>query len=421
MESAINPWSSDQSVDIERLHAEFGIERIETVTDLLPTLPDFMRRGIVFGHRDYHLIADAIRNHEPFHVLTGFMPSGHPHLGHLMVMKEVVWHVAQGGSGAICIADREAHAVRNLSWEQCRIFGDEYLACLYALGFEGETYRQSSNRVVQDLAFEASARVNFSELSAIYGFTPDTDIGHAMSVLTQVADILYPQVVGEPAPTVVPVGLDQDPHIRLTRGLAHKLRMFTVEDRETHISVRSKEAPEDAMKAVHKAFKGSKRYEGHIDITGIPADIVKKTVRAIERTNGGYGFVTPSATFHRFMPGLTGGKMSSSIPESIIGFTEDEKTVNRKVMSALTGGRTTLQEQKELGGEADKCPVYLLNLYHIISDDGELAEIHRRCRSGELMCGQCKKETAARVQEFLKEFREKTTIATERLAGMDRC
>lgn len=93
--------------------------------------------------------------------MTGFMPSGHPHLGHLMVMKEVVWHVQQGGRGYICIADREAHAVRNLTWEQCRKYGDEYLSCLYALGYHGETYEQSSNRVVQDLAFEASAKVNF--------------------------------------------------------------------------------------------------------------------------------------------------------------------------------------------------------------------------------------------------------------------
>lgn len=418
---AVNPWASDQSVDIERLHAEFGIERIEAVTDLLPDIPDFIRRGIVFGHRDYHQIANAIRNNEPFHVLTGFMPSGHPHLGHLMVMKEVVWHVQQGGKGNICIADREAHAVRNLSWEQCRTFGDEYLSCLYALGFEGETYEQSQNRVVQDLAFEASARVNFSELSAIYGFTPDTDIGHAMSVLTQVADILYPQVDDEPAPTIVPVGLDQDPHIRLTRGVAHKLRMFTVEDRSTHVSVRSKEAPEEAMNAVYKAFKGSKRYEGHIDISNIPLDLVKKTVRAIERTHGGYGFVTPSATFHRFMPGLTGGKMSSSVPESIIGFFEDDKTVSKKVMSALTGGRMTLQEQKELGGEPDKCPVYLLNLFHMVHDDVELADIHRRCKAGELMCGQCKKETAARVLEFLGEFREKMAVAADKIESERRC
>ena len=42
---AVNPWASDQSVDIERLHAEFGIERIETVIDLLPEIPGFIRRG----------------------------------------------------------------------------------------------------------------------------------------------------------------------------------------------------------------------------------------------------------------------------------------------------------------------------------------------------------------------------------------
>lgn len=421
MDSSINPWSSDPSVDIERLHTEFGIERMDDLLPRISDIPYFMKRGIVFGHRDYHRIADAIANHDPFHVLTGFMPSGHPHLGHLMVMKEVVWHVQQGGSGYICIADREAHAVRNLSWEQCRKYGDEYLSCLFALGYEGETYEQSTNRVVQDLAFEASSRVNFSEMSAIYGFTPETDIGHAMSVLTQVSDILYPQVDDEPAPTVVPAGLDQDPHIRLTRGVAHKLRMFTVEDRGTHISVRSKEAPEEAMTAVYTAFTGSKRYEGHIDITGVPHDLVSKTVRAIERTHGGYGFITPSATYHRFMPGLTGGKMSSSVPESIIGFHEDDKAVSKKIMSALTGGRMTLQEQKDLGGEADTCPVYLLNLFHMITDDAELAELHRKCKAGELMCGQCKKDTAARVLAFLAEFREKMASTADEITRRRSC
>ncbi|MDD1730170.1 MAG: tryptophan--tRNA ligase [Methanospirillum sp.] len=417
MNSTINPWaSSDQSVDIERLYTEFGIERMETAITNLPDVPYFMKRGIVFGHRDYQRIANAIAQHEPFHILTGFMPSGHPHLGHLMVMKEVVWHVQQGGNGYICIADREAHAVRNLSWDQCQTYGNEYLACLFALGYEGETYQQSQNRVVQDLAFEASSRANFSELSAIYGFTPETDIGHAMSVLTQVSDILYPQVDDEPAPTIVPVGLDQDPHIRLTRGIAHKLRMFTIEDRDTHISIRSKDAPVEAMDAVQKAFKGSKRYEGHIDVTGVSHEIVSRTVRAIERAHGGYGFVTPSATFHRFIPGLTGGKMSSSVPESIIGFYEDDKAVTKKIMAALTGGRMTLQEQKELGGEADKCPVYQLNLFHMVADDAELAEIHRKCTAGELMCGQCKKEAASRVIAFLAEFREKMAVASDMLA-----
>jgi tryptophanyl-tRNA synthetase len=407
MQQEINPWSSDQSLDIERLFAEFGIEPINTVTDLLPRVPYFIRRGVVIGHRDYQRIAEAIRFHRPFHILTGFMPSGHPHLGHLMVMKEVVWHVQQGGSGYITIADREAHAVREIPWKKCDEFGKEYLQCLYALGFHGRTYFQSRNDPLKNLAFEAATKVNFSEMQAIYGFSSETDIAHAWSVITQVADILYPQVDSIPAPTVVPVGIDQDPHIRLTRGVAHKMRMFTVEDRESYISVRSKEAPPEALEEVHRTFPGSRKFEGHVDIPGCVCADVAGIVREIERRNGGYGFFTPSSTYHRFIPGLQGGKMSSSIPESTIGFFEPPEVVKKKVMAAFTGGRATLAEQKELGGEPEKCSLFALNLFHMVEDDTELSEIRRRCLSGEVSCGQCKKETLARVTEYLAEFREK--------------
>jgi tryptophanyl-tRNA synthetase len=414
-EPQINPWSNTSSLDIGKTFADFGIDSIAPVLSELPEVPSFMRRGIVVGHRDYLPIARAIRNRTPFHILTGFMPSGHPHLGHLMVMKEVVWHVQQGGNGYITIADREAHAVRNLSWEKCNEYGKEYLACLYALGFEGQTYFQSRNDRLKDLAFEAATKVNFSELTAIYGFGPDTDLAHADSVITQVADILFPQIDREPAPTLVPVGVDQDPHIRLTRGIAHKMRMFTVEERDGSISVRSKNAPEAAMEAVRKAFPHAKKYEGHVDIKGAQCADVAAKVREIEREQGGFAFYAPSSTYHIFMPGLTGGKMSSSIPESIISFYEPEAVVRKNVMSGITGGRMTLEEQKRLGGEPDKCSLYLLNLFHMVTDDTELAEIKRKCMAGEVTCGQCKKETAERVVAFLRDFREKMDACADRI------
>ncbi|WP_292728337.1 tryptophan--tRNA ligase [Methanoculleus sp.] len=415
MHSEMNPWSNNQTVDVDRLFAEFGIEPIGEVARRLPEVPPFMRRGIVVGHRDYSLVVDAIRNKTPFHVLTGFMPSGFPHLGHLMVMKEVVWHVRQGGNGYVAIADREAHAVRGISWEKCREFGKEYLKALYALGFQGTTYYQSKNERLKDLAFEASTKVNFSEMSAIYGFGPETSLSHAMSVITQVGDILFPQLDAGPAPTIVPVGLDQDPHIRLTRDVAYKLRMFTVEDRGDHVSVRSKNAPQEALEAVSRAFVGSKKYAGHVDVTGLPMSRVEDTVREIEIAHGGFGFYLPSSTYHIFMPGLQGGKMSSSVPESSFGFYEADKSIKKKVMAALTGGRMTLEEQRRLGGEPDQCSVYLLNLFHMLEDDVELSDLRRRCESGELTCGQCKKETLERVQMFLKELRDKMD-AVEHLA-----
>jgi tryptophanyl-tRNA synthetase len=407
----VNPWGNNQAQDYQSIFAEFGIEPISTVLSDLPEIPSFIRRGIVVGHRDYQAVARAIREGTPYYVMTGFMPSGHPHLGHLMVMKEVVWHVRHGGTGYIAIADREAHAVRGISWEQCRVFGEEYLRCLYALGYEGTTYYQSENHALHGLAFEASTKVNFSELSAIYGFGPDTSLSHAESVITQVADILYPQVDRGPAPTVVPVGIDQDPHLRLTRGIAHKLRMFTVEERDGYVSVRSKNAPQEAVSAIHAAFPGSKKFEGHVDIRGRPLHDVEEQVREIEREHGGYGFFIPSSTYHIFMPGLQGGKMSSSVPESLFSFGEPDESIAKKVRNALTGGRMTVEEQKRLGGEPDRCSVFLLNLFHLVEDEKELEDIRKACREGCLLCGACKKATLERVWSFLGDFRERMDAA----------
>lgn len=407
MQAPINPWSSQPSEDIEKLFSMFGIEPIASIDGILPHTPSFISRGVVVGHRDYRVIAEAIRDRNPFHILTGFMPSGHPHLGHLMVMKEVVWHIQQGGTGYITVADKEAHAVREIPWRKCDEYGKEYLQCLYALGYHGNTYFQSRNKRLSDLAFEAATKVNFSELQAIYGFSDETALAHAESVITQVADILYPQIDSCPAPTVIPVGIDQDPHIRLTRGVAHKLRMFTVEERDGYISVRSKNAPAEALDEVHRRYPGSKKYEGHVDIPGGQCIDVSAEVRRIEISHGGYGFFTPSSTYHRFIPGLQGGKMSSSVPESTITFSEPEEVVRKKVMAALTGGRPTLAEQKDQGGEPDVCPLFLLNMFHMVEGDSELAEIRRRCLEGELLCGQCKKETAERVLAFIHDFREK--------------
>ncbi|WOF15273.1 tryptophan--tRNA ligase [Methanoplanus sp. FWC-SCC4] len=408
MQPEINPWSSNQNLDADKLFKEFGIEPVNPLVEKMTNPPAFLRRGIVVGQRNYKPIVSAIENKTPFYVMTGFMPSGHPHLGHLMVMKEVAWHVSQGGTGFISIADREAHAVRGISWDKCREFGKEYLNCLYALGYSGNKYYQSENNALKDLAFEAAIKINFSELSAIYGFTQDTALAHAMSVATQVGDILYPQTAtNSPAPTIVPVGLDQDPHIRLTRDVANKLRMFTIIETPDGVSIRSKQAPKTAMDAVEAAFPDTKRYEEHIDVKGVFKDEAENIIREVELKCGGYGFHMPSATYHTFLQGLTGGKMSSSVPDSLFRFQDSEKDVKKKIMSALTGGRMTLEEQKKLGGNPDKCSIYLLNLFHMMDDDEEIKEMCRACRAGELMCGTCKKQTFERVREFLKDFKEK--------------
>lgn len=443
MEVKLDPWGAVYVDDYSKLFSEFGISSFDEILPQIESPHRYMKRKIIFGHRNYDSVLRAMLQGRPFAVMSGFMPSGRAHFGHMMVMNEIIWHQQQGGDAFVAIANMEAHAVRGISWERCRELGiNEYILSLIALGFEpkGHIYFQSENFRMRDLAFELGASANFSEVSAIYGFSGETSIAHMESVMAQSADILHPQLkeYGGPKPVVIPVGADQDPHIKLTRDLAYRTRRFLVERRGGYISVRGKAAGEDLMKAAEAALKEAgfgkiKRYEEHIDLTeirdpdslssGLLEEEIDRLIIGIETAHGEYGFIPPASIYHRFMTGLTGGKMSSSKPESHISLTEDPKEAAKKIMRAITGGRQSLAEQKKLGGEPEKCSIYEFLLFHLSDDDKELLELDSECRSGRRMCGTCKKDVAERIEQFLREHQQAREAAKERLPefGIKNC
>ncbi len=436
--TTLDPWGAIKIDNYSKLFDEFGISKFDELLGKISDPHRYMRRHIIFGHRSYETVLEAIISKRPFAALSGFMPSGKAHLGHKMVMEELIWHQQHGGDVFLAIADMEAHAVRGKSWKECRELGiNEYILSAIALGFEpgGHIYFQSEFAPVRDLAFELGIKANFSELSAIYGFSGETNIAHMVSALTQSADILHPQLkeLGGPKPVVIPVGADQDPHIRLTRGLAEKVNLFTafVVERKhieahAHIHIYSKSAPEEAFTAVNTAIEKNTNlivisHTGHIDVLCDVSNIdetlenVKRITREVEIRFGGYGFLPPASTYHKFMTGLQGGKMSSSVPESYIALTDRPEDGAAKVMRAKTGGRVTLEEQKVKGGEPEVCTVYELLLYHLIDDDSELLEIYKDCVGGTRVCGICKKHTAELMRQFLKDHQEKRELAKQRL------
>jgi len=120
------------------------------------------------------------------------------------------------------------------------------------------------------------------------------------------------------------------------------------------------------------------------------------------------------------MTGLTGGKMSSSIPASHISLLDEPETGYEKVKSATTGGRETAEKQRELGGEPDDCPVYELYAYLLASDDDEFAkEVYTECANGERLCGDCKEQAAVLMEEFLEDHQEKREEWAEKLDELD--
>jgi len=112
--------------------------------------------------------------------------------------------------------------------------------------------------------------------------------------------------------------------------------------------------------------------------------------------------------------------MSSSIPASHISLLDDPQDGYDKVKSATTGGRDTAEEQRELGGEADDCPVYELYAYLLANDDDGLAEeVYQECVDGERLCGGCKEQAAELMKAFLEDHQEKREEAKQLLDELD--
>lgn len=196
------------------------------------------------------------------------------------------------------------------------------------------------------LATIFSRGVTNNMLKAIYG---ERQIGLYMAALVQAGDILMPQLpeFGGPKPVLVPVGADQDPHIRLARDLAAKF---------------------------------------HDD----------------------FGFISPSAVYHRLMLSLNGDeKMSKRTESSLLTLDDVPAAASRKVLSAFTGGRDTEEEQRRLGGRADICPVYDLYRFHFALDDEHAKRVYYECTKGIRLCGECKQEAAGLAKKFLEEHHKK--------------
>ncbi|HVL88321.1 MAG TPA: tryptophan--tRNA ligase [Candidatus Thermoplasmatota archaeon] len=424
----IDPWASRQYADYARLRDEFGIEPFDAGPRIAArgVRSPLLSRGVVFGHRGFDRIERAIERGQPWALLTGLMPSGNFHLGHKMVMDQVRAYQELGADVTLAVADIEAYATRGMSLERAReIAIDQYVRNYLALGLDPEraqVYFQSRRAAVKDLAWKVGRKVNWTTMQAIYGFEGETNMGHALAPLVQVGDILHVQLprYGGPRPVLVPVGVDQDPHLRLTRDLADATRVYSVKlvkegglgvfvGPDDDVPGRLKAARQALSKAGFADSKENVAYKALYLPHAAPDDVtdVDLVLAKLESAAGAFGFLAPSATYHRFMTGLTGDKMSSSRPETSVFLTDDEATARKKVMGAKTGGRATAEEQRRLGAEWDKCVVAEMYTYHLAPDEADLAEKHEKCVTGARLCGPCKGIAADRVVAFLKEHKER--------------
>ncbi|MCI4332136.1 MAG: tryptophan--tRNA ligase [Thermoplasmata archaeon] len=354
-EFTVTPYEVKGRIDYARLRELFGTEdltaalldRLRAAADR--PLPPSLERGVYYSHRDLGLILDAHAKGRPFFVYSGRGPSGPLHTSHLLAFELCKWFQdAFGAEMWIQITDDEkVWAKTDLPRSETYRWGLENLADLLALGFDPKKthvfFDTRSIAAMYPLAVDVARKIPYSTVKAVFGFPPSTNVGLVFYTALQTVPCFYPSwVAGKDVPCLIPCGIDQDPHFRVTRDLAERL-----------------------------------------------------------------GYPKPALLHSQMMPGLLGqDRVMSTTGEqkdNALFLSDPPKEVERKLKKAFTGGRATVEEQRRLGATPEICSVWALWKTKFAPEKAEFDQITGDCRSGALLCGDCKGMLIERVNgEFAR-------------------
>ncbi|HEX5672957.1 MAG TPA: tryptophan--tRNA ligase [Nitrososphaeraceae archaeon] len=355
----VTPWKVEGSVDYARLIKKFGTQEI--TDELLEKLKSFtgelhplLGHKFFFSHRDLDWILNKYENNEKFYLYTGRGPSGMVHLGHLMPWF-LTKHLQDKFDSNLLfqITDDEKFLYGNKSMEEINRNVYENILDIIAIGFnKSKTKIIVNSKHIKHLystSLEIAKRITFSTAKSIFGFTNSTNIG----------------MIGFPPLQGVPCFL---PSI--------------LEGRPTPVLIPA----------------------------AIDQDPYWRLTRDIAEK---IGFYKPAQIHSKFLPSLqTVGKMSSSDPETAIFTTDDLDVIEKKISNTFTGGQPTISLQKKLGGNPGVCSVFSY-LKYMFDTPAESNERELRCRSGNLLCGECKNDLSNHSTSFMSMFQQKREKAKD--------
>ena len=331
----------------------------------------YLLTGQIVGSRDADLFMQALVDGHRCKVIATMPIDGPVHLGHGALGSLLIYFQSLGAEVSLGFRDECG------SREDARDEMLERLLTLAAAGLDLErtdAYLQLDRSTVVETAFALGEATPLSVLNSALGLRLSSSVTDTFLPLLRLADVLHVQQkeLGGPCRTLVIDGIGGDVYVRMARNIAER-----------------------------------------------------------------FGFIKPSALYLRMMRNLTtyddpstGSAvevMTNEVPQGRITYGDAPEDIRRKIGRAYTGGRRTLGEQRELGGNPDPrvCSVSSLHAFYGTSDAEEYAALRKRCRSGELLCGECKGMAAGRVLEYFEEHRQskealpgETKLRARALAGL---
>ncbi|MEK6957481.1 MAG: tryptophan--tRNA ligase [archaeon] len=347
----IDPWGSASVTDYGHVFKEFGLRPFPKASASF--LNHFLfGRGIIIAHRDFEKVAKCIESKKPFVNITGIASSGPYHFGHKVDVDLFRFFKSKGAKNFFAVSDLDAFLSRPDSkipdLATAKKWAVKNVADLLAFGLDEEDIYVQSNRKNKryyEFAFELSKKITKNTFEAVYGHV---DLGKVAANFLQYADILHPQLLEfeGPMPSITGIGLDQDPHARLTRDIAKRLP---------------------------------------------------------------YKLEVPSFIYFMHQSGLQpGSKMSASHPETAVFMSDSPKDAEKKIKRAFSGGQPTIEEHRQKGGNLEIDLVFEMLKFHY-PNTKELERIGKEFSSGKMLASELKQFAIDFFVPLLKGHQEKAS------------
>ena len=359
-EFKVTPWEVEGEIDYNKLIENFGTQIITPeilmkVKDLIGEIHPMLKLQYFFSHRDFDWILSKYENGDKFYLYTGRGPSGMIHMGHLLPWIFTKYLQDKFNVKLLFqITDDEKFLYsQDRTLDEIKHYTYENILDIIAVGFD----RRKTKIIVDTkhikhlypIATQLAKRITFSTAKAVFGFSNSTNIG----------------MIGFPSIQATPCFL---PSI--------------IEGKQTPVLIPA----------------------------AIDQDPYWRMTRDVAER---LGYHKPAQIHSKFLPGLgISGKMSSSKPETALFTTDDPEVIDKKVSSAFTGGQATVALQRKLGGNATGCPVFWY-LRYFFDTERESDERLLKCKSGNLLCGECKSDLAKDSKSFIVNFKKRRESAKD--------
>jgi tryptophanyl-tRNA synthetase len=375
-EQEINPFEihagSTGIIDYDRIISDFGSSRIDT--DLLnrfsvltktplEQIHPFLRRKIFFSHRDLNEILDLYEQGKPFFLYTGRGPSSNSlHLGHLVPFMfakylQDVFNVPL----VIQLTDDEKYLWKNLTMEQIESLTIENAKDIIACGFDiTKTFIFSDFQYVGSMyknIVKIQRCITYNTAKSVFGFVDSDSCGKIAFPAVQIAPAFASSFSSEvfrnkkDIKCLIPCAIDQDPYFRLSRDVAPRI-----------------------------------------------------------------GCSKPSLIHSKFLPSLKGlgTKMSASDKSSAIYVSDKPAEIEKKVRSAFSGGKETIENQRLFGANIET-DVAIQYLNFFMTDDIELENINTKYKSGEMLSGEVKQKLIDILIPLTQDYQKNRRLITDEI------